>query len=189
MMVTGADDTHLLISFRSHFSPAQYSVFTSLPSPVFVTPQVQTKHVRPALEALTHCPRPEQEVVPLLHASRVAKHVETPPIGNCGGAVEGRGAWLSKLSWRLTKDVDEGIAYVRTARLYLSSWAICPKNERNSCAISEDSLVWVRRSVDKSIAANAGSSAVSKNETRVRTSSRHRNWLFWKMEVNEWVAL
>jgi hypothetical protein len=74
-----------------------------------VRPQLQTKHVRPALEAFTHCPLPEQELVSLLHASNDAKQVEIEPIGNWGGTPDGRGAWLSDAS-RLNSDVDDGVA-------------------------------------------------------------------------------
>ena len=59
------------------------------PSPVFVTPHVQTKHVRLDLVASTHCPRPEHEFVPLIHALAEVKQPEMDPIGCCGGGRPG----------------------------------------------------------------------------------------------------
>ena len=47
----GAEFTYPLMSCRSQLCPAHVTVLTLFPSPVCVTPQLQIKHMRPALEA------------------------------------------------------------------------------------------------------------------------------------------
>ena len=76
----------MLTSLFSQESPAHH---VRLPSSSAVTSHAQTKHVRPALLALEHVPRPEHEFVPSLQASSVSKHVDTPPIGSCGDGTGG----------------------------------------------------------------------------------------------------
>ena len=110
--------TYPLMSCRSQLCPAHVTVLTLFPSPVFVTPQLQTKHVRPALDAWTQVPLPEQDDVELLHTSRVVKHADIDPIG-CWG--EGEGVWEGAGSWRLNNEEVEGGGRVIIARLKLLS--------------------------------------------------------------------
>ena len=91
MLQVNSLSTYALISFRSQLSPTHISVFLEAPLPVYVTPQLQTKHVRPDFVASTHWPRLEQDFVAFLQASCVMKQVEIEPIGCWGRGWLGRG--------------------------------------------------------------------------------------------------
>jgi len=99
--------THPLTSLRSQASPAQFSVrpFESL-----VAPHAQMKHVLPAFETSTHCPRPEHEEVASPQVSSLSWQVEMDEMGWFGRG-EGMGDCCGTLfPW-------ESGEWVSTARL------------------------------------------------------------------------
>jgi hypothetical protein len=171
------------MSLRSQLSPTQRSVDTLFPVPVVVVPQLHTKHVRPDLVAEAHSPRPEHDEVELVHASRVAWHVEMEPMGDCGGG-RGKGACEACGPGARLAAVCRDGSNVRRATRALASMArsrrvrVASATSRYA-ALSMPSRVRMVASPESSSAAKAESGAVSRKEARDCSSSVYQAALDW----------